>query len=65
MHRQWIPGRFSPPTWPGYEATVRDEDGVAGEGGGGGGVGWGGVGEPKFHSWGEYTMTLTNVQRFL
>ena len=44
---------------------MRDEDGVAGEGGGGGGEGWGGVGEPKFHSWGECTMTLTNVQRFL
>ena len=35
-------------------ATVRGEGGVAGE--------EKLVGTPKFHSWGNYTMPLTNVQ---
>ena len=33
--------------------TVRDDSGVAGEGRA--------VGVPKFHSWGKYTMPLTNI----
>ena len=40
--------------WRNYLATVRGEGGIASE--------EKLVGTPKFHSWGNYTMPLTNIQ---